>query len=40
MSVATTAASTMPSRNSAGSRKRNDLVTSAYSAAAGAGPAL
>ncbi len=41
MSVATTAASTMPSRNRAGSRKRSDLNTgNAYSATAGAGLAL
>ena len=38
--VATTAASTMPSRNSAGSRKRSELSTALYSTAAGAGPAL
>ena len=41
MSVATTAASTMPIRNSAGSRKRSDPSTEApYSTGAGAGPAL
>ena len=41
MIVATTAASTMPIRNSAGSRKRSEPSTEGpYSTGAGAGPAL